>query len=403
MGSEGWEEVGPDNGGGEDVLTPLLMGNGLIRDYMRYVSVQEAPGLMHFASLLTLFSGAVERKLVIRRGYQLRANVYCLLIGPPATRKNAAMEIAKGMLVDAGMDTTVLSGDLTEEGVLNKWMELEAEKKSPAVIVFAPEFGRVVEGKDYKKGVLRFLIDAFDGRERNATRRGGGYGATDSFLTLLGASTPADLRDMPSSTLKTGLVSRTWIASADGPERREWRPKFDKGLRQNLLDRIGEVIRRIPEGPYDPGQECDDWMEKWYMGDHAKQTKGATEEEESWFGRRHDHAIKAGVLMHLLDEGDGQEGIGEVGAARGVELVHALEPGMFKVYGCVGRTPWAEKKETMATKLRKNGGEMDIVALKRAIGSRMMRGDADALLAELDRDGVVKLAGKRVRLLEGGV
>ncbi len=359
---------------------------------------------MHLVSLLTMFSGAVGRGLAIRRGYSLRTNVYSLLVGPPATRKNTAMEIAKEIMQEAGMETPVLSGNLTEEGVLTKWMELEGEKKSPAVMVFAQEFGRVVEAKDYKKGVLRFLIDAFDGRERDATRKKDSYGTKDSFMALLGASTPADLRDMPASTLKTGLVSRTWVASAGGPERRTWRPKFDKGLRGEIVDKLGRALEeaRGGEEKFDPGLEADEEMERWYLGAHAKEAAGAVEEEESWYGRRHDHAMKAGVLLHLMDGGSKEEGIGLVGAKRGIALVHAIEPGMFKVYGLVGRTAWAEKKELMIERIRKNGGVMEILALKRAVGSRMMKGESDALLVELEREGSLRMNGKGVQL-EGGV
>ena len=383
-----------------------LVGDGLIASYMRYVEPHEAPSMMHLVSLMTMFSAAVERRLTIRRGYNLRANIYSLLVGPPATRKTTAMRIAREMMEEAGMETVVLGGNVSDEGVLTELQELEKEGGSGAGLLYAEEFGILVEGKKYKEGVLRFLIRAYDGRDVKNLRRGDGrgpavrYGVDDIYLSLLGATTYADLRELPSSTLKTGLVSRTWIVAAQGPEKRVYRPKFDMGLRKKIVEQLRRRLGQMGDAlVYDPGKEADEEMEVWYMGPHTEESSHATEDEQGWYGRRHDHAMKAAVLMALMDQGP-DEALGASGVRRGISLMEAIEPGAFATYGAVGRTVWSTKRESFLDRLRKNKGTMGMRQLKAATGHLFERGEVEMMVMELRRGELIEVSGETVRLLE---
>jgi hypothetical protein len=106
---------------------------------------------------------------------------------------------------------------------------------------------------------------------------------------------------------------------------------------------------------FDPGPIAEAVFKEWYCGAHRRFTETATEDVENWAGRRHDHAMRAAVLLHLLDTGD-VEGMDETATRRGIAFIEAMEPGMFEAYGMLGQSEWGSVWTKMVELIRKKPG-----------------------------------------------
>lgn len=340
------------------LLTPRIVGEGFVSRYLRFVTAQETPPSFHLVSLMALFSALIERRLLINRGYTIRANIFCLILGPPAVRKTYGTRIVRQVFADAGLPIKAIGENATDEGVLKEMVRKEKKGESPTATIIAEEFGVLVGKKQYQEGLIQWLCRAYDGGELGNTRSVDSYGVEDAFLTLLAGTTPKALKEISESILGTGLASRMWIVSEKQKDKWVWRPKFPREERLALAEEFKEIAYPILEQAeilFDPGEEADAYMEEWYMGPHREFTEKETDEKnESWAGRRHDHAMRAAVLLHLLD-GGGTEQLTVEAAQRGIDFIEAMEPGMFEAYGMLGASEWGVIREKVQRMIEKKG------------------------------------------------
>lgn len=374
-------------------LTPTLLGSDLMADWIRYTDVQEAPQSMLMVSALTIFSAVVERRLWIRRGYMKRSNVYTILLGPPATRKGQAMKLALDLFVGAGYKPQLFGQyNATDEGIVSALAEIEKEGGSASGLLYAEELGTLIGSKQYQENFMKFLTRAYDGGELEATRKKKSYGCRDGQLALLGATTPADFRSLPHDVVTTGLMSRTWLVSEDGPMRDVSRPKFDAAMREDIERRLRERLDRLfTVGfiAYEPGQEAGRVFDDFYLGEHARMKRECDPIMRDWTGRRHDHALVAAVLMHLFDGGKAEEELGDKAMLRGIEFIKAMEPGIFDAYGATLMGEWGRKKQWAVEWLRSQKGASG-QRFKSAIGGRSrVAGEGEKMLKELEEEGEI--------------
>ena len=81
-------------------IAPIIK-NDFLKTHLQYVHNTESPILMHVWSSIICASAAMGRHVWIDSGARrLYANNYCLLVGPPGTRKNSAMNPAVALLRD---------------------------------------------------------------------------------------------------------------------------------------------------------------------------------------------------------------------------------------------------------------------------------------------------------------
>ncbi len=333
-------------------LTSQIVGSGFVSRYLDYVSVHEAKPSFHLVSLMALFAAALDRRLLILRGYTIRANVFALLYGPPASRKTYTIRITQRVFKDAGVEFAEIGENATEEGIVAAMARREEVGLSPSAVLIVEEFGTLLGGKKYQENLGRFLMRAYDGGPLGNTRKTNSYGTSDSFLTLLAGTTPEDLREIPESVLRTGFASRMWVVNEKGKAKRVWRPRFDPGKRRALAGELeGNLGRFAKEIRFDPGPEADRVFTEWYMGPAALFEQEADDRMGYWVGRRHEHAVRAAVLLYLLDGGE-FGGMPAEAAKRGIAFVEAMEPGLFEAHGSLMATRWGLVWEKLTGMLR---------------------------------------------------
>lgn len=311
---------------------------------MEFVAEHEAPPSYHLVSLMTMFSALLERRLVINRGYTIRGNVYSLLLGPPAMRKTYTTRITRQLFADAGFPIETCGENTTDEGLLREMQRKEQAGESPHAVIVAEEFGTLLGKKKYQEGLVQWLCRAYDGEKLQNLRKGDSYGVSDSFLTILAGTTPRSLRGLSAMVVDSGLASRLWIVREMRKEKWNSRPRWNAELKRALVVEMKERFRELMQHAdivFDPGPVTEQVFDEWYMGKHRRFVESAPEELDAWAGRRHDHAMRAGVLLHLLDTGD-LEGMGEAAIRRGIEFIELMEPGMAAAYGLLGLSDWGE-------------------------------------------------------------
>lgn len=79
------------------------MPSDLITTYLGYTEESESPAIFHRWSLITCIAAYLARDVYIQHGhFTIYPNLYTLLIGSAGSRKSSAINIAKGLLKQAG-------------------------------------------------------------------------------------------------------------------------------------------------------------------------------------------------------------------------------------------------------------------------------------------------------------
>lgn len=396
-------------------LPTSVVGSGFVARYLDYMSLHEAPLSYHLAALMSMFSTAVERRVEIDRGYTepLRTNLYVLLLGPPASRKTYCARIAARVFKDAGFPIETLGDDATDEAIVLDMQHKESVGASPSTTVVCEEFAAFIGKKDYKTDLVKWLCRYYDGGpiRRARARRDRGFRTSDSFLGIFGGATPGGIEDVSDRIVGSGLASRLWVVAENAKARWVWKPDLMNAARGRVVTELHDTLDNICKGGIvhaGLGEEANHVFEEWYMGAHRRFVETAEIRAESWAGRRHDHAVKAAVLLHLLDGGD-PDMLREAGSRRGIEFVEALEPGMLEAYDALGASSWgATQEKVMALVKRKGDTGIEarhlMCAIARWIPAPRSRDQMTQIVGDLIRTQLVSTEGEggRMRIIWKG-
>jgi len=220
-----------------------IIKNKFLQTHLKYVHNTESPILMHTWSAILCAAGAMSRHVWVDSGARrLYANNYCLLVGPPGTRKNSAINPAVSLLKNntsvkfAPDDTggqrqglisalenctdnqikhdaeslfdldSFTSSDLDSLGAIN----FNLTKDNPdahSLFISATEFGSFLGQGSVD--MTRFLIKMWDCESYKYSLKKEETILKDPLVNLLGGTTSSDLAALlPAEAIGQGFMSR---------------------------------------------------------------------------------------------------------------------------------------------------------------------------------------------------
>lgn len=262
-------------------IEKLASKNDFLRTHLDYVENTESPIIMHIWGALVTCAACLGRHAYLKLGIgNVYPNMFCLLVGPPGTRKNAAIKYPvdimkqytnvkmapddtggqrQGLIAaiqnsqldniaqqlqDPDAKDINLFGDTSELDILNS-VNMEVYKDDPDIhtlFICATEFGSFLGQGSLE--MTRFLNKMWDGEDYKYKIRKEHYTLKNALLNLLGGTTSADLATLlPAEAIGQGFMSRIVLVYA--AQRGKRIPPSKSFVKENLRNELGKYYENL--------------------------------------------------------------------------------------------------------------------------------------------------------------
>lgn len=262
-------------------ITTHTNKNDFLKLHLDYVFNTESPIIMHTWGAISAAAACLGRHAYLELGIgKVYPNIFCLLVGPPGVRKNAAINYPvnlvkkytnvkfapddtggqrQGLIValeDSEKDNIAaqlqnpditdinLFGDVSEIDLLgNTQMEIFKDNvDTHTLFICATEFGSFLGQGSLE--MTRFLNKMWDGEDYRYKIRKEHHTLKDALLNLLGGTTSADLASLlPAEAIGQGFMSRIILVHA--AQRGKRIPPSKSFVKPELEDALGDVYKYL--------------------------------------------------------------------------------------------------------------------------------------------------------------
>lgn len=321
-----------------------------LSNYLRYTEWSEPPKSYHTWVGLSLISGALQRRCVLRWGFEtIYPNLYVVLVGPSGrARKGIALGIGKDLLSDVS-GVTIVPEAGSREALIRTMKDANYNfqdkdgkiRYHSSVVAFSEELSVFLGQNDIK--FLSSLTDWYDSKDRwayDTISRGKDF-INGVCVTLIGGTAPDWLQSMlPQEAVGGGFTSRIIFVVEERkgktvPEHKVTQEEME--LRTKLLTDLNRINTLTGEFSFDPGGRAAyvNWYTKY---DKALDQGNAPVSDPKFSGyceRRATHLRK--LAMVLSASRSDRLLITKDDIKRADEMLSAVEVKMAKTFGGVGR------------------------------------------------------------------
>lgn len=377
----------------------FLARHSFLRLYLQYVANTESPRIFHVWAGLSAISACLGRRCWLPSGIgEVWPNMYVVLVGPPATRKGAAIKFAKTLLdkntlvkfapndtggqrqglikamTDVGEaqegaeEIAALMASINEEkgttfnsissgrDILDRLNSVQFDTRDPRTMyIVASELNSILGENNTQ--MLTFLQEMWDGVPYRYQLRSTEYEIKDGLLSILGGTTPAQIAlAMPSQAIGQGFTSRIIFVYADTQFKRIARPSLDPEAGERIGGIFGSIFNKF-EGPFKESAEAAGEMDKIYM-------RGITLSDPRflhYIERRQTHLYKAAMA---LAAGRGEMTIEMVDVQLADRLLMYTEQYMTDALGEYGMNKLGAAKQKLLECIRGADGPLPVSALR---------------------------------------
>lgn len=223
------------------------LNSPFLERHLAYVDNTESPIIFHLWAALTCLGGCMGRHVYLETGIgTVFGNMYCLLVGPPATKKSAAIRFAATVMQNAtdvrmapddtggqrqGLISAILEEDELDsdlnidaavamdiESLMHTDINLSFKEDKHVLFANASEFGSFMG--ETSLPLMRLLIKLWDGENYKYQLKQTKMVLHDPLLTLLGGTTSADISVLlPPEAIGQGFMSRFILVHAGEKEK----------------------------------------------------------------------------------------------------------------------------------------------------------------------------------------
>ena len=336
---------------------------------------------------LSTIASALKRKVKLVWGSEIFfANMFIVLVGPPASRKGTAMRPGKEFITRAGI---AISADETSKQRLVKAMQDTAaqigqdSKGRPIVhcslTIHATEL-TVFLGFD-SRDMLSMLQKFYDSEERyiKETISRGTEEISNVWCNLLGATTPGQLQAaMPLEAISYGFASRTVFVFEEDKERVAIKPTLDEELGGKLMSDFEEILHMHGEFTTTPAYDA--LYTNWRMDAESK-IIFREPHLEYYVQRRPTHLFKLSLLYSAARTSD--KILTDVDLQKAINTLHEVEIKMPHVFSGVGLNPLAGVQQRVGKAIERQG-VTDISELMREFSNDLDHEQMQSVLKTLE-------------------
>ncbi len=330
-----------------------------LADYMKYTAKLESPDTYHFWSGMSVVAACVRRRAWVNLGYfKVFANMYIVLVGPPAVRKNTAINAATYLITDnitdgeGGFSDVKMSADSTTREALiqainksTKIDEVNGKSYTHASLTIISKELSVFLGTG-NTDLLALLTDLYDCHPRweYRTKMSGIDSLTNMWLNMLGASTPDWLcGSIPITAIGGGFTSRVIFVVEDKVRQKVAIPKPTPAqleIKKKLIHDLESIS--MVGGEFIMTPEAEAWYEDWYQNANKKL------DDQRFHGyaeRKHIHLLKVALIIAISRNSPNKITDGHMVLA--LSALDNIEENMVNAFGGAGASPLAPSVQTV--------------------------------------------------------
>ena len=384
--------------------------NPFLKTYLQYVEQTEAPRIMHVWAALTTASACLGRHCYLDFGIgNVYPNLYTLLVGPPAAKKNTAISLATGPAAQttkinfapddtagqrqgliaaiAGSEGKVAQralGELSPEEQIDFLASLDVTFESPdsnTIFIEAREWGSFIGQNNLD--LVRFLIKLYDGDDYKYSLRKEDITIKSMLGTMLGGTTPTDISVLlPPEVVGQGFMSRIILVFAAKKYGRFRPPR----LNNQAKTVVGEIYNHLwynCHGSIAESQGATALFDELY----DYNVKIADTRFVYYNERRNTHLMKLSMILATCRKS-------MVIEAEDVREAHYIlvetEKGMPDALGEYGLSPVAKAKQRLLEFIRYANGPVPVKLLVSMMRNDMRGYELENALQEFTQAGKLK-------------
>lgn len=372
-----------------------------IEHYLQYMGKTECPTFYHRWCCLSMLGTFLGRQYNTRFGRDtLNTNLYCMLIGIPATRKSTAIKAAKSIIKLAGY--TRISADKTSkekfmldlagedsedvDTTLDKNLWGNDESSPCEMYIACDEFNDFIGNGNIEFISLLGNLWDFNGPFNNRIKTGKSVSIFDPTISILGGNTPVNFsRAFPPDILGQGFFSRLLLIHGEPTGTKiAWPKEPDDGETNDIVQHL-QSIKATVHGRANRTDAAVMLLEKIYY-----EWAGMDDMRfDSYGGRRFTHLLK---LCLITSASAGHTEIGEEDVIYANTILTHTEYLMPKAMGEFGKSKNSDTAHKIMQLLDQAKKAMTVTEIWQELPSELERvGD----LADLVRNLVLsrKLIG----------
>ena len=376
---------------------PRSLKESWIDIYRKYVGNQESPPQYHFWVGMTVISAALRRHVWIDRGaYQVYPNLYVLLVAESAScRKSVAMKLGLELLRPL-KDIKVIHERCTVEGLLDIMNKVYVSPKTGkiieegSVVIHADELSNLFGQSSYTKDLLSFLTAAYTSSAQLEflTRNRGDVIVKAPCPVIISGTTPEQMGEIfPMIALSSGFLGRI-ITVLGRHGKREPKPKILKELISPLVEDLYEISQL--EGEMVLEDDCEEMYDKWYKAF----TDSPSPESAPFFERKHDHVLKAAMLLSVSESNSMV--ITKSHLAQAIEVIDLIELQIPRAIELVGATVESQLLDLVRRIIKRNPEGIKHSILLRKVQRRIRNAEElNDVITRLREDGSINATSRK--------
>lgn len=326
-----------------------------VKSYLVYTAESESPDEYHRWVAFSVIAGALRRKVFFNMSYfQLYANQYIVLVGPPGRcKKSTSMRIGRTLL--GGVPGIKFTTDsVTRERLIQDLTQAYSDGHS-SMTAYSSELATLLTSSGMD--MVAFLTDIYDSPHEwsHQTKMGGMNKIKAPYLNLIAATTPDWIsRAMPMDTVGIGLTSRVVFVYQDTPRIKDPFPVLSQEqvkLQDYLVHDLNIIATLQGEFILSPGAK--EFYTNWYKQHLAEPNPTKDKRLNGYFDRKPMHILKLGMVISAATKNDLV--LTEQDIDRSLEMLGQVEDAMPKVFANVGRNPLSANTDELEEAIRDAG------------------------------------------------
>jgi hypothetical protein len=276
-----------------------------------YAEETEAPRQFWLWAGISTLASALQRKTWLFFGAEkLYPNIYVLLVGPPACRKNAPISFSKRILGELNVP---VAADSSSKRRFTSALDKTAATDQCAMSLVSSEFSSIFAVN--LKEMVEVLTDVYDSQDtwKYETEGKGADKLYNVCVNCLAATTPGWIMDnLPQSAIGGGFTSRFVMVYGDCVYKRVTIPWL-KGIEDlgnvALVERQEKLWRALMSdlmhihsdliGPFEWDPEAFKLFDSWYKRIDEKLAQTQDERLHPFVGRMHTIALKVAMALRV--------------------------------------------------------------------------------------------------------
>jgi len=308
-----------------DKLWDNVCPQGFISDFVLALRGVEIPTNFAIWTALGMLSAVAKRELYFEfYPSVILPNLYIILVSPPGVcKKSTTMESFGFQVIKQALEhfeglehwwksVNFQKSRVTPEGLMDllkpeyktvktQTGDIKELTRYSQLTLWVSELGTFMGRQKYLEGLIPKLTHLYDGHDSNDYTKGAkSQPLVDPYVTLLGGTTPSDLRDVvPEGAFGGGLMSRTIVAYAPKATKIVPWPEQLVGIPSipELSERMAYLLREHL-GSYTLTGAARAYYDRWY--ENFKRTQGSddmTQEQQLLYSRLDVQLKKIALLI----------------------------------------------------------------------------------------------------------